>query len=138
MKRTTIYDCGIIILLRNCMLQGNLTVVENNKDLPFNIKRVFILYDIEGGKHRDGHAHKKLWQLIVATCGSFMVTIDDGQQKRTFMLNRANQGLLIPPGIWCKLNDFSSGSICLILTSELFDESDDIRNYTDFIKYKTL
>lgn len=116
--------------------KGNLTVVENGMTVPFNIRRTYYLYDIPGGESRGGHAHKGLWQLIVAASGSFSVTLDDGKIKRTFVLNRPYQGLLVRPGIWRTLDDFSSGAVCLVLASEIYDENDYIRDYNDFIKFK--
>jgi hypothetical protein len=136
MKESTVFDCNIITLPKNHAEQGNLSVVENGLNVPFDVKRVFYLYDIQGGDHRNGHANKELWQLIVASCGSFSVMLDDGYQRRTFLLNRANQGLIIKPGIWRKIADFSSGSICLVLASDRYKEEDYIRNYTEFIRYK--
>jgi len=117
-------------------VKGNITVVENGKTIPFDVKRSYYLYDVPGGESRGGHAHKELRQLIVAASGSFNVTLDDGNVKRTFMLNRPYQGLLVVSGIWRELNDFSSGSVCLVLASMKYDEKDYIRNYGDFIRYK--
>lgn len=116
--------------------KGNLTVVENGMTVPFNIRRTYYLYDIPGGESRGGHAHKGQWQLVVAASGSFSVTLDDGKIKRTFVLNRPYQGLLVKPGIWGTLDDFSSGAVCLVLASEIYDENDYIRDYNDFIKFK--
>ena len=116
--------------------QGNISVVENNKDVPFDVKRVYYLYDVPGGESRGAHAHKELYQLIIAASGSFSVTLDDGEVKRTFMLNRPYQGLLVVPGIWRTLDDFSSGSVCMVLASEKYSQADYIRNYDDFITYK--
>lgn len=137
MKKTTVFDCTIIELDKHHSdAKGNISVVENNKTVPFQVKRTYYLYDVPGGGSRGAHAHKELQQLIVAASGSFDVTLDDGNVKRTFMLNRPYQGLLIVPGIWRDLNNFSAGSVCLVLASEKYDEEDYIRNYTDFIKYK--
>lgn len=99
-------------------------------------KRIYYLYDIPGGESRGGHAHKELRQLIVAASGSFTVTLDDGKVKRKFVLNRPYQGLLIVPGIWRTLDDFSSGAVCLVLASHVYDETDYIRSYNDFVNYK--
>lgn len=115
---------------------GNITVVENGKTVPFDVKRTYYLYDVPGGESRGGHAHKDLYQLIIAVSGSFSVTLDDGNIKRTFILNRPYQGLYIVPGIWRTLDDFSSGSVCLVLASEKYSEEDYIREYEDFIEYK--
>ncbi|RHJ94184.1 sugar 3,4-ketoisomerase [Parabacteroides bouchesdurhonensis] len=136
MKQTTVYDCTIIELDKHHHQKGNISVVENNKTIPFGVKRVYYLYDIPGGESRGGHAHKELQQLIVAVSGSFNVTLNDGNVKRTFTLNRPYQGLLIVPGIWRELNDFSSGAVCLVLASHKYDEEDYIRNYNEFILYK--
>ena len=116
--------------------KGNITVVENGVSVPFDTKRVYYLYDVPGGESRGGHAHKGLYQLIVAASGSFSVTLDDGKVKRTFMLNRPYCGLLVVPGIWRTLDDFSSGSVCLVLASEKYTEDDYIREYDEFIKLK--
>jgi hypothetical protein len=118
--------------------KGNLTVVENNKTVPFEVKRTYYLYDVPGGESRGGHAHKALSQLIIAASGSFTVTLDDGKVKRTFVLNRPYQGLYVVPGIWRTLDDFSSGAVCMVLASEGYDENDYIRDYEEFINYKNL
>jgi len=136
MKKTTVYNCSMIELDKHHDVKGNITVVENGKTIPFDVKRSYYLYDVPGGESRGGHAHKELRQLIVAASGSFNVTLDDGNVKRTFMLNRPYQGLLVVSGIWRELNDFSSGSVCLVLASMKYDEKDYIRNYGDFIRYK--
>ncbi|MBP3357020.1 MAG: WxcM-like domain-containing protein [Rikenellaceae bacterium] len=136
MKKSTVYDCTIIELDKHHQERGNITVVENGVTVPFDVKRTYYLYDVPGGESRGGHAHKELRQLIVAASGSFSVTIDDGSIKRTFLLNRPYQGLLVVPGIWRTLDDFSSGSVCLVLASHVYDEADYIRNYDDFLKYK--
>ncbi|MHC1704333.1 MAG: FdtA/QdtA family cupin domain-containing protein [Tenuifilaceae bacterium] len=136
MKTSTVYDCSIIQIDKHHHEKGNLSVIENGKTVPFDVKRVYYLYDVPGGESRGGHAHKELRQLIVAASGSFNVTLDDGNVKRTFTLNRPYQGLLIVPGIWRELDDFSSGSVCLVLASHLYDPSDYIRDYNDFLKVK--
>ena len=134
---TTINDCQIIEFDKHHSdRKGNLSVVENGKDVPFPVKRVYYLYDVPGGESRGGHAHKALHQLIVAVSGSFSVTLDDGKDKQTFVLNRPYQGLLVVPGIWRTLDDFSSGSVCLVLASEKYDENDYIRDYNEFIRFK--
>lgn len=137
MNKNTVYDCTIIELDKHHSdRKGNISVVENNKDIPFEVKRVYYLYDVPGGESRGAHAHKELCQLIIAASGSFTVTLDDGNVKRTFLLNRPYQGLYIKPGIWRDLDDFSSGSVCLVLASHPYDEKDYIRNYEDFLGYK--
>jgi hypothetical protein len=116
--------------------KGNISVVENARTIPFGVKRVYYLYDVPGGESRGGHAHKELQQFIVAASGSFDVTIDDGQIKRTFTINRPYRGLLVVPGIWRELDNFSSGSVCLVLASTEFSEEDYIRDYNEFKEYK--
>lgn len=136
MKESSVYDCTVIELDKHHHSKGNISVVENEKTIPFKIGRTYYLYDIPGGESRGGHAHKELRQLIIAASGSFTVTLDDGTVKRTFILNRPYQGLLVVPGIWRTLDDFSSGSVCLVLASHKYEESDYIRNYNEFITYK--
>lgn len=135
MKKNSVYDCSIIELDKHHHEKGNITVVENDVSVPFSIKRVYYLYDVPGGESRGGHAHKGLYQLIVAASGSFTVTLDDGKVKRTFLLNRPYQALMVVPGIWRTLDDFSSGSVCLVLASECYTEEDYIRDYDEFITY---
>lgn len=135
--KTSVYDCSVIELNKHHSdRKGNLSVVESNDTIPFKVKRIYYLYDVPGGAERGAHAHKELYQLIVAASGSFSITLNDGNVKRTITLNRPYQGLLIVPGIWRELNDFSSGAVCLVLASEKYDASDYIRDYNDFIKYK--
>ncbi len=138
MKKSTVYDCSIIEIDKHHHEKGNISVIENGKTVPFEVKRVYYLYDVPGGESRGGHAHKALQQLIVAASGSFNVTLDDGSVKRTFTLNRPYQGLLVVPGVWRELDDFSSGSVCLVLASHLYDETDYIRDYSNYIRYKHL
>lgn len=135
MKNNTVYDCKIIELDKHHREQGNITVVENNETVPFDVRRAYYLYDVPGGESRGGHAHKELSQLIIAASGSFNVTLDDGYDKRTFALNRPYQGLYVVPGIWRELDDFSSGSVCLVLASTKYDEADYIRDYSEFKKF---
>lgn len=137
MKNTKVFDCTMIELSRHHSdRKGNLTVIENGVTVPFDVKRTYYLYDVPGGESRGGHAHKDLHQLIVAASGSFTVTLDDGSVKRTFLLNRPYQGLLVVPGIWRTLDDFSSGAVCMVLASEGYDEADYIRDYNDFLALK--
>lgn len=136
-QHSSVFDCTMIELDKHHSEQkGNLTVVENGLDLPFDVKRTYYLYDIPGGENRGAHAHKELQQLIIAASGSFTVVLDDGKVKRSFFLNRPYQGLLVPPGIWRDLVDFSSGSVLLCLASEGYDEKDYIREYNDFVEVK--
>lgn len=136
MNSSSVYDCTSLELDKHHHEKGNITVVENSATIPFEVKRSYYLYDVPGGESRGGHAHKELSQLIVAVSGSFSVTLDDGNVKRTFLLNRPYQGLYIVPGIWRTLDDFSSGSVCLVLASHGYNEADYIRDYDDFIRYK--
>lgn len=137
MKNNSIYDCTIIELDKHHSdRKGNLSVVQNGDTVPFDVKRVYYLYDVPGGESRGAHAHKELSQLIVAASGSFTVTLDDGKVKRSFLLNRPYQGLLVVPGIWRDLDDFSSGSVCMVLASHVYDEEDYIRDYEEFLEYK--
>lgn len=137
MKQTSVDDCKIIQLSKHHRPQGNLTVVENGKDVPFDVKRVYYLYDVPGGATRGGHAHRELSQLLVAVSGCFSVMLDDGHNQRVFQLNRSNVGIYIAPGIWRVLDDFSSGSVCLVLASERYDASDYINDYDEFVSYKS-
>jgi len=116
--------------------RGNLSFFENRTHIPFDIKRTYWIYDVPGGEERGGHAHKELHQLIVAASGSFDVILNDGNIKRTISLNRPYYGLLVVPGIWRELNNFSSGSVCLVLASEVYKKEDYIRSYDDFLEWK--
>lgn len=136
MKKPTIYDCSILEIDKHHHEKGNISVVENGKTVPFNVKRVYYLYDVPGGESRGGHAHKELQQFIVAASGSFDVTLDDGELKRTFTINRPYRGLLVVPGIWRELDNFSSGSVCLVLASSEYSADDYIRDYEEFKAYK--
>lgn len=115
---------------------GNISPIENQKEIPFDVKRVFYLYDIPGGESRGAHAHKECWQFLISASGSFQVLADDGKEKNTFFLNRPYRGLLIPPGIWASELDFSSGAVCLVLASHTYQAEDYIRNYDDFLSYR--
>jgi len=114
--------------------RGNLTFIENSRHIPFDIKRIYYLYDVPGGAERAGHAHKNLQQIIIAMAGSFDILLDDGYEKKKFHLNRSYYGLYIPPMIWRTIDNFSSGSVCLVLASDFYDENDYYRDYDDFIK----
>jgi len=136
MKKSSVYDCCVIPLSKIHNRAGNITIVENDENIPFQVKRIYYLYDIPGGETRGGHAHKALYQLIVATSGSFDVLLDDGITKKIVRLDRPNYGLMVVPGIWRELMEFSSGSVCLVLASTKYDETDYIRGYQTFINYK--
>ena len=131
----SVYDCSVIELPRIETAKGNITPVHSGINLPFEIARIFYLYDIPGGEARGAHAHRECHQFLVAASGSFEVVLDDGYNKRTVTLNRPYFGLHIPPGIWAAEQGFSSGSICLVLTSHIYDEADYIRDYASFINY---
>ena len=136
MIKTSVYDCSIIEMDKHHSDKGNITVVENGITVPFDVQRVYYLYDVPGGEERGGHAHRELRQLIVAASGSFDVIIDDGKLKRTITLNRPYMGLLVVPGIWRELVNFSSGSVCLVLASHCYSEDDYVRDYSYFLNYK--
>lgn len=133
-----VYDCSIIELPKVKNRAGNISIVEGMKNLPFEVKRVFYLYDIPAGEDRGAHAHKECHQFLIAASGSFEVTLDDGINKKTVVLNRPFYGLHIPPGIWAHELNFSSGSTCLVLASHKYNEADYIRSYDDFLKYKNV
>lgn len=114
--------------------RGRLSFVESDRHIPFQIKRVYYLYDVPGGEERGGHAHKNLHQFLIAVSGSFVVTLDDSVDTKTYTLNRAYMGLYIPPYTWRLLNNFSSGSVCLVLASDYYQETDYIRDYTTFLR----
>ncbi|MBW8073468.1 MAG: WxcM-like domain-containing protein [Ferrovum sp.] len=126
--------CKIVDLPKISDPRGNLTFIEANRHIPFEIKRVYYLYDVPGGAERGGHAHKALHQLIIAMSGSFDVLIDDGREKKRVHLNRSYYGLYICPMIWRELDNFSSGSVCMVLASAYFDELDYYRDYENYVK----
>jgi len=134
--QSKVSDCHIIELPKIHNRSGNITAINEIVDIPFKIKRVYYLYDVPGGEERGGHAHKNLYQLIVAASGSFDVVLNDGIEKKTIQLNRPYNGLIIVPGIWRELSNFSSGSICLVLASELYSSEDYIRDYALFKELK--
>jgi hypothetical protein len=134
----TVYECSLIHLPKIYNRAGSITPIHCNKEIPFDIKRVFYLYDIPGGESRGAHAHKKCHQFLVAAGGAFEILLDDGRTKRQVQLNRPYLGLHIPPGVWASEINFSSGSICLVLASHKYDETDYIRNYQEFLEFKNL
>jgi dTDP-4-dehydrorhamnose 3,5-epimerase-like enzyme len=115
--------------------RGNLTFIEQQRHIPFDIRRVYYLYDVPGGEARGGHAHRALEQLIIAVSGSFDVVLDDGTSKQRFFLNRSYYGLYVPRMVWRELENFSSGSVSLVLASEFYDEADYFRDYDDFVAH---
>lgn len=137
-KTASIDDCKIIDLRKIHDPRGNLTPIEGGLDVPFEIKRVFYQYDVPGGESRGAHAHIKDQQFLIAVSGAFEVFVDDGINSKVFTLNRPYYGLLVPPGIWSAEQEFSSGSVCLVLTDNGYDVADYIRNYEEFLKYKGL
>ena len=125
-------ECRIIELPKVADRRGNLTFIEECRQIPFEIKRVYYLYDVPGGEERGGHAHRQLQQFIIAASGSFDVILDDGFERKRFHLNRSYYGLYLPSMIWRELDNFSSGSVCLVLASEFYDEEDYMRDYDKF------
>ena len=128
-----ISKCRMVDLPKITDPRGNLTFIEGNRHVPFDIRRVYYLYDVPGGAERGGHAHKDLHQLIIAMSGSFDVVLDDGKNKQRIHLNRSYNGLYVCPMIWRELDNFSSGSVCMVLASNHYDESDYYRDYNEFI-----
>ncbi len=134
---TTLSDCRLLDLPRITQPGlGSITPVVGGKDVPFEIARVYYLYDVPGGESRGGHAHKELEQVIVAALGSFEVEVDDGIGKKTYMLNRSYRGFYLPRLVWRELKNFSSGAICLVLASQLFREEDYLRDYVQFLRFR--
>ena len=129
----SVHNCHLVDLPKITDPRGNLTFIEGGRHVPFDIQRVYYLYDVPGGAERGGHAHKALRQLIVAMSGSFDVVLDDGREKRRFHLNRSYTGLFVCPMIWRELDNFSSGSVCMVLASNRYDEEDYYRDYSDFL-----
>ena len=134
-KNISVFDCGIFKLPKTSFREGNITVIENKINIPFDVNRIFYLYDIPGGESRGAHAHKKCHQFLIAASGSFEVLLNDGKTQKLISLNQPYMGLHILPGIWAAEINFSSGAICLVLASEKYEESDYIRNYEDFLNY---
>jgi hypothetical protein len=130
----SIDDCNLLEFPKVKDHRGNLTFIEGGRHVPFEIKRTYYLYDVPGGESRAGHAHRALRSVIIAINGSFDVLIDDGRNRRVHRLSRANEGLYLCPGIWRELHNFTSGSVCLVLASEYYDEDDYFRDYNDFLE----
>lgn len=135
-NKHSIYDCSIIEFNKIKNRAGNISPIEGIVNIPFEIERLFYLYDIPGGEDRGAHAHKECHQLLIAASGSFDIELNDGINKRTVTLNRPYFGLYIPPGIWAAEKGFSSGAICLVLASHKYNENDYIRDYNEFIDFK--
>jgi len=127
-------DCKVINLPKLTDPRGNLTFIEGNRHIPFDIKRIYYLYDVPGGSERGGHAHKALSQLIIAISGTFDVILSDGCDKKRYHLNRSFQGLYVCPMLWRELDNFSSGSVCLVLASNVYDETDYYRSYDEYLR----
>ena len=134
--KSSIYNCSILQLPKIHNRAGNITALENNIHLPFDVKRVYYLYDVPAGEERGGHAHRELQQIVVAASGAFDVFLNDGMNKKIVHLDRPFIGLHIVPGIWRELLNFSSGAVCLVLASHKYDEKDYIRDYENFKAYK--
>ncbi|MCH7534802.1 MAG: WxcM-like domain-containing protein [Bacteroidetes bacterium] len=135
-EENTVFDCHIVDLPKIENPAGNITPLNSGIDLPFNIERVYYLYDVPGGESRGGHGHRELNQYLVAASGSFDVVLKDGTNERTISLNRPYSGIHIVPGIWRELTNFSSGSVCLVVASQVYTQSDYIRDYKEFLNYK--
>ena len=133
---STVFNCDVIELKKNKQKVGSSTSVESEMSFPFQIKRVYYIYDVPGGSDRGGHAHKELEQYIIATSGAFEIVLDDGKNRKTIRLDRPNFALHIRKGIWRETKNFTSGSICMVLASEVYAESDYIYDYKEFLKYK--
>jgi hypothetical protein len=127
-------DCTMIELPRVNDPRGNLTFIEGGRHIPFEVRRVYYLYDVPGGATRAGHGHRTLEQLIIAMSGSFDVTLDDGRERRRYHLNRSYYGLRVAPMMWREIDNFSSGSVCMVLASDYYDEADYFRRYEDFLE----
>jgi WxcM-like, C-terminal len=130
--RESLTGCRIVELPRITDPRGNLTPIEAGLQVPFEIQRVYYLYDVPGGEARGGHAHRRFEEFIIAASGSFDIVVDDGVHAERFFLNRSYYGLYVPPMVWRELDNFSSGSVCLVLASQRFDEADYIRDYDEF------
>jgi hypothetical protein len=136
LNNNTVFDCSVVDMCKVHTTSGNITVVENGSNIPFEVKRVYYLYDVPGGEFRGGHAHYELEQYIIAASGAFDVVLDDGINKKRITLNRPYMALHIVPGLWRGLDNFSSGSITMVLASEVYEEKDYIRDYKEYLKFK--
>lgn len=136
-KYTTVNDCAVVDIRKYSDNRGYLSVIEGETDIPFDIKRVYYLYLVPEAA-RGAHAHKTLQQFMVATSGSVHVTMDDGVNRKTFVLDRPWKGLLVVPGLWRTLDDFSGGTVCMVLASEKYQAEDYIRDYSEFLRYKEI
>jgi len=136
-RKPTVFDCQLVFLPRIGDRNGQITAVNNLVEVPFEVKRIFYLYDIPAGESRGAHAHKECHQFLIAASGAYEVLVDDGKTKKSFSLNQPHMGLHIPPGIWAAEQNFSSGSVCLVLASHHYDEMDYVRDYTEFLKSRT-
>lgn len=135
-KKTTVFDAKILDLARINLDSGSLTAINSNDEVPFSIKRVYYLYDVPNKSDRGAHAHKELMQLVVAASGSFEIELNDGANLITFILRQPDEGLLIPPGLWRDLRNFSGGGICMVLASDVYNEGDYIRDFVEFKSFK--
>ena len=135
-RKTSVQEVRLVTLPRIDIESGSITAINSGTDIEFNIKRVYYLYDVPNRSDRGAHAHKELYQLILAASGSFEVELDDSIEKKSFILRQPDEGLLIPPGLWRDLKQFSGGAICLVLASETYDEGDYIRSLNEFYEYK--
>ena len=135
-NKSTVFDCSTITLPKNHQINGHLTAVSNGVEMPFDVKRIYYLYDIPSSSKRGGHSHKKLQQILIAISGSFDVVLKDGKTETTITLNKPFEGLLITNEIWRELKNFSSGAVCLVIASDVFSEEDYIRELDDFLATK--
>lgn len=138
MNHFSVFDCAVLHLPKIHNRAGNITPVENGISIPFDVQRIYYIYDVPGGESRGAHGHKTLESVIIAVSGSFDVSVDDGINKKTVQLNRPYVGLNVKPGIWRDISNFSSGAICLVLASQKYNEGDYIREYASFINFKKM
>ena len=136
MKASTVFDCLEVDLNQQHDIMGNSLIIEKTNNCTFDLKRIYYIYNVPAGQERGRHAHKILQQLIIAVCGSFDLIVDDGKAKKKFKLNSPTKGIQMPSGLWRELKNFSTDSVCLVICSNEYDESDYIRNYQDFLNFK--